>query len=388
MRARHATRFAFLASLLVTGLVLVSCGGSGGGRGPSTSSSTATAGGPTPAPLVDPGEIVSLLAPDSIPSIDHPKFLSVSRVDFLDPREPILAIDVGGDAKAYPVQILIWHEIVNDVVGGMPVALTYCPLCNTGIAFGRPTIDGQLLDFGTSGKLYQSNLVMYDRQTQSLWPQALGEAVIGPLTGTKLRLVPVQMVSWGDWKAEHPDGGVLSRNTGASRPYGENPYGGYDRPNSSPFAFGGAAIDPRLPPKARVVGVQVGDDVEAFPYDVLSVRALGGWSAVTDRVGGRIVVVFWKEGTVSAVDAPVIADSRSVGSTGVFDLRVAGRTLTFRATSGGIVDEQTGSGWDIFGRAVSGPLAGTKLRPVVSTESFWFDWAAFHPDTRIYGVVA
>jgi hypothetical protein len=334
---------------------------------------------------VDPSEIVSLLAPDSIPSIDHPTFLPVSEVDFLDPREPVIAIDLRGVARAYPAQILVWHEIVNDVVGGVPVAITYCPLCNTGIAFRRPTIDGKLLDFGTSGKLYRSNLVMYDRQTQSLWPQALGEAVIGSLTGTKLRLVPVQMVSWGDWKAEHPNGGVLSRDTGASRPYGENPYGGYDRPNSSPFAFGGAAIDPRLPPKARVVGVQVGDDVEAFPYEALSARGLGGWSSVTDRVGGQDVVVFWKDGTVSAVDAPVIADSRDVGSTGVFDPTVGDRTLTFRATAGGIVDEQTGSTWDIFGRAASGPMAGEALRPIVSTESFWFDWAAFHPDTRIFG---
>jgi hypothetical protein len=339
----------------------------------------------TPAPLVDPSEIVSLLAPDSIPSIDHPTFLPVPEVDFLDPREPVIAIDLRGVARAYPAQILVWHEIVNDVVGSVPVAITYCPLCNTGIAFMRPTIDGKLLDFGTSGKLYRSNLVMYDRQTQSLWPQALGEAVIGPLTGTKLRLVSVQMVSWGDWKAEHPDGSVLSRDTGVFRPYGENPYGGYDRPNSLPFGFGGAAIDRRLPPKARVVGVQVGDDVEAFPYEALSAGGAGGWSVVTDRVGRQDVVVLWKDGTVSAVDAPVIADSRDVGSTGVFDPRVGGRTLTFHATAGGIVDEQTGSTWDIFGRAASGPLAGEELRPIISTETFWFDWAAFHPDTRIFG---
>ncbi len=338
---------------------------------------------PKPAPLVDPSQIISVLAPDSIPAIDHPRFLPASKVRFLDPREPVLALEIAGDARAYPAQILIWHEIVNDVVGGVPVAVTYCPLCNTGIAFRRPVIEGRLLDFGTSGKLYDSNLVMYDRETNSLWPQALGEAVSGQLTGTKLELVAAQMVSWGDWRAEHPGGTVLSRDTGVSRPYGTNPYVGYDKPGSPPSFFT-ATPDPRLPPKARVVGVQVGTDVVAFPHGVLQARAVGGWSEVADRVGGQDVVVFWKDGTVSALDREVIADSRDVGATGVFDPTVNGRTLGFRATGSGIVDAQSGSIWDVFGRAASGPLAGTQLHPIIATESFWFDWAAFHPNSRIF----
>ncbi len=338
-----------------------------------------------PSPLVAPGEIISGgPPPDGIPPVDHPRFLRPSEVDFLAPNEPVIAIDIHGDARAYPAQILIWHEIVNDTVGGVPISVTYCPLCNTGIAFERPNIDGELLDFGTSGKLYHSNLVMYDRQTQSLWPQALGRAVIGPLTGTTLELVPVQMVSWSDWRAEHPDGKVLSRNTGTSRDYGTNPYFGYDAPDSSPFLFRGTP-DPRLPPKARVVGVQVGADVVAFPYEELTDRASGGWATVTDEVGDRPVVVFWKAGTVSAVDQATIADSRDVGATGVFSPRLGDRTLTFSASDGGIVDAETGSTWDIFGRATAGPLAGRALDRVVSIESFWFDWAAFHPETRIFG---
>jgi hypothetical protein len=176
-------------------LLLAACGGGDGGSAQSR---------PSPSPLVDPDEIVSGgPPPDGIPPIDRPKFEDPSGVPWLDPKEPVIAIEINGDSRAYPAQILIWHEIVNDTVGKVPVTVTYCPLCNTGIAFRRPVIAGQLLDFGTSGKLYRSNLVMYDRQTESLWPQALGQAVVGPLTGTKLEWVPVQMVGWADWRASN-----------------------------------------------------------------------------------------------------------------------------------------------------------------------------------------
>jgi hypothetical protein len=348
-------------------------------------SPTAASGTPGPTPLIDPSEIISGgPPPDGIPPIDDPKFLEASGVDFLSPQEPVISLVLEEDARAYPAQIMVWHEIVNDTVGGVPVTVTYCPLCNTGIAFRRPVIDGELLDFGTSGKLYHSNLVMYDRQTKSLWPQALGQAVMGPLTGTKLELVPVQLVAWSDWLAEHPRGKVLSPDTGERRPYGQNPYEGYDRPDSAPFLFRGEP-DPRLPAKARVVGVQVGTDVVAFPYALLREEASGGWATVSATVGRRPVVVFWKEGAVSAVDQATISESRRVGSTGVFDPRLDDNTLTFAGTPAGPVDDQTGSTWDIFGRAVSGPLEGRSLDMVLSIESFWFDWAAFHPDTKIHG---
>jgi hypothetical protein len=341
--------------------------------------------GAGPSPLVDPADIIQG-APgfDYIPAIDHPQFLAASNVHFLSPREPVIAIEVNGDARAYPVQILIWHEIVNGTVGGVPVTVTYCPLCNTGIAFRRPTVKGQLLDFGTSGQLYNSNLLMYDRETKTLWAQALGEAVVGPLTGTMLQLVPVQLVSWGDWLRANPQGEVLSRNTGFDRAYGQNPYIGYDAPGSRPFLFTGTP-DPRLQPVARVVGVQVGSDIEAFPYAALSAGEVAGWAVVQAEVGGRPLAVFWEAGTASALDESDIASSRDVGSTGVFDRRLDGRLLSFHPSGTGIVDDQTGSTWDILGRAVAGPLQGQSLDRVLSIESFWFDWAAFHPDTSIYG---
>jgi hypothetical protein len=362
--------------LAVASTLAVAACGSSGPDSPSRS-------GSGPSPLIDPADIVSGGPPrDGIPPIDHPKFIPAASVDFLESREPILALDVDGDARAYPLQIMIWHEIVNDEVGGMPVVVTYCPLCNTGIAFVRPTVGGRLLDFGTSGKLYHSNLLMYDRQTETLWAQASGEAVVGELTGTKLEFLPVQMLSWQDWRETHPNGKVLSRATGHDRPYGMNPYGGYDSIGGRPFLFEGD-LDPRLPPVARVLGVAAGDDAVAFAYDGLKASAVGGWAAANATVGGEQVVVFWKGGTRSAVDAERIAESSDVGATGAFHPSVDGRVLDFGATEAGIVDRQTGSTWDILGRATSGPLAGRELAPVVSIESFWFDWAAFHPQTRI-----
>jgi Protein of unknown function (DUF3179) len=376
MEIRHRSR-ALWGVGLSTLLIFAACARSG----PDVSSRPAAS---DPAPLVDPGDIIAGgPPPDGIPPIDRPRFLAPSAVDFLDAQEPVLSLEVGGDARAYPLQILIWHEIVNDVVGNTPVTITYCPLCNTGIAFKRPRIEGRLLDFGTSGKLYRSNLLMYDRQTKTLWAQATGRAVMGRLTGTQLEFLPVHLVSWADWRAGHPSGKVLSRDTGADRPYGQNPYEGYDREDSTPFLFKGD-LDPPLPPLARVVGVRIGGDAVAFPYERLRARAVGGWAVAESTVGSIPVVVVWKQGALSALDAGEIAASRAVGAVGVFDARVDGRTFIFQADSMGVADTETGSRWDILGRAVAGPLAGRELTAIIATDSFWFDWAAFYPETRIF----
>src|SRR5712692_8499092 len=170
-----------------------------------------------PRPLVNPADIIpGGPPPDGIPTIDHPRFLRTAQVGFLSASEPVLALQIGADARAYPVQILIWHEIVNDTVGRVPVAVTYCPLCNSAIAYDR-RLAGRVLSFGTSGKLYDSNLVMYDRQTQSLWVQFTGQAVAGVLTGHELRPYPLQKVAWDQWRAVPPHGWVLSRDTGYTR---------------------------------------------------------------------------------------------------------------------------------------------------------------------------
>jgi len=265
----------------------------------------------------------------------------------------------------------------------MPVAVTYCPLCNTGIAFQRPTIDGDLLDFGTSGKLHNSNLLMYDRQTETLWAQATGQAVVGPLTGLQLEFVAAQILSFADWSAANPDGLVLSTDTGTTRSYGQNPYVGYDS-GDDPFLFSGEA-DERLPALERVLGYRGDGQIVAFPYSALRELAEGGWAAVNAVVGEIELAVFWKRGTTSALDAAAIAGSRDVGATGAFLREIHGRRLTFEATEDGIVDRETGTAWTIAGRGVDGRLAGERLTAAVAIESFWFDWAAFHPETEVFG---
>jgi len=183
-----------------------------------------------PDPLIDLDHLVSGgPPPDGIPAIDDPKFQPADQVDWLAGREPLLSLTVGGETRGYPLQVMTWHEIVNDTVGGEPVTVTYCPLCNSGVAFHRQ-VGERLLDFGTSGMLYADNLVMYDRQTESLWPQLTGQASVGVLTGTPLEAIPIGVVGWDQFRTAHPDALVLTRDTGYPRDYGRNPYAGYDDP--------------------------------------------------------------------------------------------------------------------------------------------------------------
>jgi thiol-disulfide isomerase/thioredoxin len=324
-------------------------------------------------------EISTVLPKDRIPAIDDPRFVGVDEAEeWLAAEEPVLMLETGGEARAYPIQILTWHEIVNDVVAGTPVAATYCPLCNTGIVFER-TVDGQVLDFGTTGRLRFSNLVMYDRQTESWWQQASGEAIAGEFTGEQLEIVPSTMISWGDFKAKHPQGRVLSRETGYRRDYGTNPYTGYDEPGRTPFLYLGPEIPDELRQNARVLGVELNGEAVAYPYDRLeSVRV------ANDTVGGVPIVVFWQPGTASALDSARIAEGNDVGAATAFSRALDGRTLTFAFEDGRIIDQETGSEWNVFGEAVAGSLEGRQLESVVSVNHFWFSWAAFQPETRIY----
>ncbi len=318
---------------------------------------------------------------DGIPAIDDPQFVSVEEADeWLEPQEPVVLVQVGEEARAYPIQILMWHEIVNDAVGGVPVTVTFCPLCNTGVAFER-TFEGQVLDFGTTGRLRFSNLVMYDRQTESWWQQATGEGIAGEFSGRQLTFVPASMISWADFKAAYPDGTVLSRETGYSRNYGRNPYTGYGDVNRSPFLHDGPETPGTLRPMARVVTVDLNGEAVGYPYEVLQEVQV-----VNDRVGGVPIVVLWAPGTASALDAGSVAGGEDVGAATTFSRELEGQTLTFvfDGDRGWRLDEQTGSEWDVLGRAVSGPLAGSQLTPVVSINHFWFSWAAFRPETRVY----
>lgn len=326
------------------------------------------------------GEILSGGPPkDGIPAIDNPQFINVGEADaWLKPQEPVILLQLGDDVRAYPIQILMWHEIINDTVGSVPVIVTFCPLCNTAIAFDR-TMDGRVLDFGTTGRLRFSNLVMYDRQTESWWQQAAGEAIAGEFTGRQLKFLPASIISWADFKGAYPEGKVLSRETGYTRNYGRNPYTGYDDVNRSPFLYQGPQTPGTLRPMARVLTIDLNGEAVAYPYDVLQEVHV-----VNDSVGGTSLVVLWAPGTASALDAGNVASGRDVGAINAFSRKLDGQTLTFAFNGDQITDEETGSDWNVLGQAVSGPLAGSKLTPVVGINHFWFSWVAFRPETRVY----
>lgn len=316
---------------------------------------------------------------DIIVPLDNPKFETVEEASqWLEGREPVALVEFGGEARVYPLRILTVHEIVNDQFGDVPIAVTYCPLCNSAVAFER-TVDGQVLRFGTSGLLRNSDLVMWDRQTESLWQQITGEGIVGELAGTQLEFVPIGIVAWEDAQERFPDGKVLSRDTGLVASYGSNPYVAYDS-SEQPFLFDGE-IDDRYPAFERVVGLRVGDTNKAYPFSLLSeVRA------ANDVVAGEPVLVVWGAGdTASALDAPNIAEGRSVG-TGLAYLRtVDGQVLTFEAQGDDtFVDRETGTTWDLLGQALSGPLAGKQLTAAVHTNELWFAWAAFNPEAQVY----
>lgn len=242
---------------------------------------------------------------DGIPAIDAPEFHTVLDETALAPDEPVITVKiVGQKARAYPVRYLIWHEIVNDQIGDIPVSVTYCPLCNSGLAFdGR--VDGRALTFGVTGKLRNSDMIMYDRQTESWWQQATGEAIVGALTGSELHVLPSWTESWASFAAENPNGLVMSEPRNHRRAYGQNPYVGYDRA-VRPFLFSGEMPPHGIAPLERVVRV----DERAWPM-----RRLRSEGEINEA-GLRLR---WVPGQTSALDDRVISKGRDVGSVRVWN---------------------------------------------------------------------
>ncbi len=252
---------------------------------------------------VDYGEILSGGPPkDGIPSIDDPVFVTINEIKDIADQEPVMGLEINGDARAYPLRVLMWHEIVNDTVGGRPVTVTYCPLCNAALVFDR-VVDGQPDTFGTTGKLRNSDLVMYDRRTESWWQQFTGEAIAGELTGTELELIPSRLESFVRFKARFPDGKVLVPNNEGMRNYGANPYMGYDTA-SRPFLYRGD-LPQDIPAMARVVVVRDGN--EPIVVSMQKVREEGP----LQRDGYTIT---WEPGQASALDTGRIAKGRDVGN--------------------------------------------------------------------------
>lgn len=237
---------------------------------------------------------------DGIPPIDEPAFKPVAEVTDLEDNQPVIGIVINGQAKAYPLTVMMWHEIANDELGGVPISVTFCPLCNAAIVFDR-RLDGQVLDFGTTGKLRNSDLVMWDRQTESWWQQFLGEAIVGEMTGKRLTMVPSRLESFAKFKMRAPDGLVMVPSGRYTRNYGQNPYVSYDTLDR-PFMYKGE-MPTTVPPLMRVV----------------SLGKEGAWSLALVQEKREIILddgrtIRWEPGQYSALDQNVIAESRDVGN--------------------------------------------------------------------------
>jgi hypothetical protein len=265
---------------------------------------------------------------DGIPAILDPKFIPVAEADYLEAEDEVIAFESGGVARAYPLRILVWHEIANDIVGGVPIAVTYCPLCGTAMVFDR-RYDDKILTFGVSGLLYQSDVLMYDHQTESLWSQLKMEAVSGPMAGTALTWLPAAQTTWAAWREEHPDGEVLSTDTGHMRNYGHTPYADYENVDRIMFPVPETRDD--LPNKTWVAGILVNGEAKAYSLDALA--SLDG-EPYEDQVGGEAIVV-------------------------KHDPRSGAVTVTHGET----------------GEAIP------------SVRSYWFAWQAFYPNTGLYSQV-
>lgn len=312
-------------------------------------------------------ELFRLVPRDGIRSIDAPVFVGPG--DRLLPDDLlVIGVAVGSDARAYPIPVLARHEIVNDVVGGRPLAVTYCPLCLTAIVFDR-TLAGELLSFGVSGKLLLNDLVMYDRQSNTLWSQLLGEAVDGSRKGERLVIVDSLLTTWASWRALHPATLVLDGSL-------SDPYTNYYA-NADAGVHGTFEHDDRLDSKAPVLGVALDGEARAYPF-ALAV----GQPVINDALAGRPLLVFFAPDGVTGL---------------AYDRRIAGRTLTFQRSPAGatptsassgsatLVDAETGSTWDpLTGLATQGPLRDSQLQRITALRSFWFGWSDFYTRTTIY----
>ncbi len=305
---------------------------------------------------------------DGIRSLENPKRVGVDHEEasYLIAEDRVIGIEVDGQAIAVPHNILWWHEIVNFDLGDTKLAVTFCPLTGSSMVFDRSAAAGS--EFGVSGLLFRNNLIMFDRDTESLWPQMMRESTCGISTRSTLPLYPAVEMNWTGWKALHPEGTVLSSRTGFSRSYTRYPYGDYEEVNNAETLFPHPDVSERRPPKERVLGVlQGGDGGTAFPFGVLERWPV---QAAHVRSSGRDAVVLWDRSAEAAM--AYFRDSDR-------------GTLSFKVAADQIVDEETGSVWAVNGLAVSGPLAGTRLEPVPDAYvAFWFSWATFQPETLVW----
>ncbi|MEL6922934.1 MAG: DUF3179 domain-containing protein [Bacteroidota bacterium] len=303
---------------------------------------------------------------DGIPSIDNPVFVDPGAADFLVDNEIVIGIRIGNEMRAYPHQILDWHEIVNDAIGSDAFAVTYCPLTGTAIGWDRE-VDGSTTTFGVSGLLYNSNLIPYDRKTDSNWSQMRLDCVNGELSGTEINTYHLVEMDWGTWKRRYPEGKVLSTDTGFNRNYGSYPYGSYRNDNN--LFFGVNNEDNRLGRKERVLGVLINGKAKTYRFEEFSAENI---VVKTDNFEGAGYVLAGSD-----------SENFMVAYSNVLD----GTALEFSAVQNDdtvIMMDNEGNEWDLFGVAVNGPRQGQRLEPMLAYVGYWFAWAAFYPGLELY----
>ena len=275
---------------------------------------------------------------DGIPSVTKPALESIDEAAaWLSDRSPVIALEIEGEARAYPLAILMWHEIANDEIAGIPVAVTFCPLCNSSVSFDR-RVNGATLDFGVSGLLRNSDLIMYDRQSETWWQQLTGEGLAGEYAGVLLGILPSQVIGFGRFAERYPNGLVMSRETGHYRQYGLNPYSNYDSRPGRPFLFRGE-VDARLDSAvAYVLAAIIGDSAKAYPFELLRRERV-----INDAIGETPIVIFFQSGVASALGDAVIDNARDIGTAGMYQSSFDGEVLRFAANDdGSFSDDKTG----------------------------------------------
>lgn len=336
---------------------------------------------------VELSEIIMLLPQKSFPIIDFPAFVGMDEgMTMFFEHEPVISVEVNGRAKAYPLNMLTMHEMSNDTLGGVPILPTYCPLCNASVVYDRRFnhngVD-YILEFEVSGMLRKSDMVMFDRQTETWWQQLMGYGIVGDFAGESLEVIPSLVLSVEEFFTRYPDGQILSTATGtkAEDRYGRNPYVGYDSIGNNPYDrfMNANDVDSRLPAMERVIDIQVGDDYKIYPWSKIA-----DMGVVHDNFKGMEVVFFHKSGMVSVMDAAKIENSRDIGSVSAFSPYIDEKKLDFEKKKNWFVDKQTRSKWDITGRCVKGKHKGKQLLIEPHGSHFAFAWLAFHPDSEIY----
>ena len=369
MATRHLTRRRLLelTALSATGLTATGIGPKRA-MGAQTSQAPAT---PIPSPLLETfaDNVLSGGPPkDGIPPIDEPQFVTADDMDYLlKPEDRVFVLAYEQEVHVYPQLVLVWHEIVNDEVGGQHVSVTYCPLTGSVVAFKGRAPDGSALTLGTSGDLVNSNLLMYDRQTDSRWPQILGQAISGELKGASLEELPLVWTTWEHWKAQGIDSPVLSAETGHLRSYGQDPYGAYAGSDQGYYEnddliFPVLHEDQRFGPKEVVVGVKVGEHRLAIPRE--AALAKGVWNL--ELAGQPLVAV--RDAALETI--------------WVFGRALEDRVVSFQLEEGNALRDQDGGSWNRVGAALEGP-DGERLLTAAFYDAMWFAWYAFFPDTEV-----